>query len=219
MASTSRAPRAEVARSRSRILDVAEPYFAEHGIDASLHRLAELAGVGVATLFRRFPTRDDLVRALYERVFERFDAVMTEVCAEVPPGWDRLERLLRRGVATVLDAPVLPALLERMAAIHPAHRPGERWAEPLRESVSVAIAAGKLRADAAPLDLAVIPYLFSGLAFIAEPTRSVLASRQLDLLLTGLTADAVTHPLGNRAAALRTTSEEFHRAVHGTVDL
>ena len=59
-----RKPRKDVQRNRTHILDVAEQYFAEHGITGSLDAIAKRAGVGPATLYRHFPTREALLAAL-----------------------------------------------------------------------------------------------------------------------------------------------------------
>ena len=53
--------RADAERNRERVLSAARQVFAEQGLDASTNEIARRARVGVATLFRRFPTRDDLV--------------------------------------------------------------------------------------------------------------------------------------------------------------
>ena len=100
MTTRPRAPRREIAESSERILSTAEVFFAEHGIDASLHTLADEAGVGVATLFRRFRGRDELIRALYDRSVARVDALAERVIAEYAPGWDRLRARL---VNTLFD--------------------------------------------------------------------------------------------------------------------
>jgi len=52
---------------------------AEAGVDASLEEIARRAEVGVATLYRNFPTRDDLVRALYDIAFEELASVREEI--------------------------------------------------------------------------------------------------------------------------------------------
>jgi AcrR family transcriptional regulator len=49
--------RADAERNRERVLKAAREVFAEQGLDASTNEIARRAGVGVATLFRRFPTR------------------------------------------------------------------------------------------------------------------------------------------------------------------
>jgi AcrR family transcriptional regulator len=59
-----RRPRVDKQRNRSHILDVAEQYFSEHGINGSLDAIAKRAGIGAGTLYRHFPTRDALLAAL-----------------------------------------------------------------------------------------------------------------------------------------------------------
>ena len=56
--------RADAQRNREHILDVAEEYFAEHGVNGSLDALAKQARVGTGTLYRHFPTREALLAAL-----------------------------------------------------------------------------------------------------------------------------------------------------------
>jgi AcrR family transcriptional regulator len=63
-ATTPRALRADAERNLRRVLDAALEVFAEHGLDAPVTLIAERAEVGVATIFRRFPTKDDLLAAL-----------------------------------------------------------------------------------------------------------------------------------------------------------
>ena len=58
--------RADAERNRGLILEAARAVFAEHGHEAGVAEVAERAGVGVATIFRRFPTKDDLLAALLE---------------------------------------------------------------------------------------------------------------------------------------------------------
>jgi AcrR family transcriptional regulator len=62
--------RADAQRNLERILEAARAVFAEEGLDASVADVAERAGVGTATIFRRFPTKDDLVAAMLERELE-----------------------------------------------------------------------------------------------------------------------------------------------------
>ncbi|MFD0891150.1 helix-turn-helix domain-containing protein, partial [Streptosporangium algeriense] len=58
--------RADAARNRERVTAAARRMFAERGLDVPFEDIARQAGVGVATLYRRFPTREDLVAAAYE---------------------------------------------------------------------------------------------------------------------------------------------------------
>jgi AcrR family transcriptional regulator len=61
---TERALRSDARRNRDHILDVAERHFTEHGVTGSLNEIAKGAGVGPGTLYRHFPSRDDLLAAL-----------------------------------------------------------------------------------------------------------------------------------------------------------
>jgi AcrR family transcriptional regulator len=56
--------RADARRNRERILDAARATFSEHGADAQMDEIARRAGVGVGTLYRHFPTKDQLVGEL-----------------------------------------------------------------------------------------------------------------------------------------------------------
>ena len=62
--STNTHPRADAQRNRDHILEVAERYFADHGVNSSLDAIAKLAGVGAGTLYRHFPNREALLAAL-----------------------------------------------------------------------------------------------------------------------------------------------------------
>lgn len=63
--------RADAQRNRARILDAAEAVFAEHGPRASTEEVARRAGVAIGTVFRHFPTKDDLLAAIMKRLLAR----------------------------------------------------------------------------------------------------------------------------------------------------
>lgn len=66
-APAARRPRADAQRNRERIIEAADAAFREGGLDVSVAEIARRAGVGSGTLFRNFPTKDDLVRAIIEQ--------------------------------------------------------------------------------------------------------------------------------------------------------
>jgi AcrR family transcriptional regulator len=81
----SRRLRADAARNRDAIVAVARDVFAEQGLEASLEAIAARAGVGIATLYRRFPTREKLVAAaLVGKVAEYADAARQALAAPDP---------------------------------------------------------------------------------------------------------------------------------------
>jgi AcrR family transcriptional regulator len=77
--------RADAQRNRERIIDAAREVFAEQGLDASLNEVARRAGVGVATLFRRFPTREDLITATFADPMAEYAALIETALADPDP--------------------------------------------------------------------------------------------------------------------------------------
>lgn len=71
--------RADALRNRTRLLDAARAAFAEHGTDASLEDVARRAGVGIGTLYRHFPHRDDLVEALISGEVDRLGGLSADL--------------------------------------------------------------------------------------------------------------------------------------------
>src|SRR3954466_6907199 len=91
--------RADAARNLELILEAAETAFAEKGHDASVADIAAHAGVGQATIFRRFATKDDLIAAVFERkIVHRLEAA--ESAQRKRRAWDGLTEFM--AVATEL---------------------------------------------------------------------------------------------------------------------
>jgi AcrR family transcriptional regulator len=79
--------------NRQRILTAAREVFAERGLEATLDEVARRAGLGVGTVYRRFPNKQTLVEALFEDAFGRVLA-LTERALENPDAWAGLSELL-----------------------------------------------------------------------------------------------------------------------------
>ncbi len=87
--------RADAARNRAAIVAVAREVFAEQGLEAPLEAIAARAGVGIATLYRRFPSREKLVAAaLTEKVAEYAEAAERALAAGDP--WDGFAGFVQR---------------------------------------------------------------------------------------------------------------------------
>jgi AcrR family transcriptional regulator len=91
-----RPQRADARRNFDALLAAARDAFAEHGAGASLEDIARRAGVGIGTLYRNFPTRQDLFDAVYLGEVEELCVAADEV-ADLPP-WEALATWLRRFV-------------------------------------------------------------------------------------------------------------------------
>jgi AcrR family transcriptional regulator len=77
--------RADAARNRARLLDVATEVFTTRGVDATTPEIARAAGVGVGTLFRHFPTKEALLEAVMVRRLEAIAAQTAQLAAELEP--------------------------------------------------------------------------------------------------------------------------------------
>ena len=78
--------RADAERNRRRIVEAAAEVFGEQGLDAPLEEVARRAGVGIATLYRRYPTREALVVACFKYRLDEYAAALDEALA-APDGW------------------------------------------------------------------------------------------------------------------------------------
>src|SRR5277367_4997304 len=77
--------RIDAQRNRERILEVAKQAFTRSGADTSLDDIAKQAGVGPGTLYRHFPTREELLVAVYRTEMEKLAAAEGKLTATLPP--------------------------------------------------------------------------------------------------------------------------------------
>src|SRR4051794_32283466 len=87
--------RRDAERNRQRILQTAEQVFADRGLDVSLDEIAQQADVGVGTVYRRFPTKEALVEALFVRRLREVVGVGREALADPDP-WRGLVTFIER---------------------------------------------------------------------------------------------------------------------------
>jgi AcrR family transcriptional regulator len=93
--------RADAQRNRDRIVEVAREVFREQGYDASLDLVAKRAGVGAGTLYRHFPTRENLVDAIMQSWVDRVDDAVGKVLVHEGPPRELLLAWLRAYVGLV----------------------------------------------------------------------------------------------------------------------
>jgi AcrR family transcriptional regulator len=82
---TARKPRTDALRNRERILEVAKAAFTRQGANASLDDIAKQAGVGAGTLYRHFPTRDELIEGVYRNEVEKLAAAAARFAETLSP--------------------------------------------------------------------------------------------------------------------------------------
>lgn len=185
-----RPQRADAARNRERLLEVAAEAFSQDGVDASLEGIAKAAGVGVGTLYRHFPTRDALVEAVFRRHVEAVVADADELLATKPAGEALAEWMQRfvgyvaakRGLANHLKS-VLAADSELFTHSH------AQLSSAIDRLVAAAVEAGDIRPDADPAD---VLRVLSGVCLAGDgPGWQEQACRISALLMDGLRFGAV----------------------------
>lgn len=101
--------RADAQRNRELLLTAARDVFVEEGVDAPLEVIARRAGVGIATLYRRFPDRQALMRAVVLDVLVRVTQEARDALGDEPDGFRALARYLHRALDHRIAA-VMPVL-------------------------------------------------------------------------------------------------------------
>ncbi|MCW2527872.1 MAG: transcriptional regulator, TetR family [Pseudonocardiales bacterium] len=145
--------RADAGRNRERILIAAQAVFAERGLDASLEDIARRAGVGIATLYRRFPTRGDLITASFERKMADYTAAV-ERANEGPDAWAGFCRLmLELCEMQSIDAGLKELLTMNLPASPVVEELKERAGRELETLIGRAQEQGRLRVDFVPTDV------------------------------------------------------------------
>ena len=203
-----KALRSDARRNREQLVASAHELFAASGLDVSVEEITRHAGVGMGTLYRHFPTKEDLIDAVLEDAFaDLLDAA--KEAAEAEDAWAGLTSFLERALAEHVGNRGLKDIiamrahgLERTEALRARIRPL------LRRLIERAQEQGSLRADFAPEDL---PLVFWSADRVIEATAGVSPDfwrRYLALLLDGLRTEAATplpHPPLTRAQLNRVT--------------
>ncbi|HEV7979296.1 TetR/AcrR family transcriptional regulator [Amycolatopsis sp.] len=177
--------RADAQINHDRLLDAAALAFAKDGAEASLKAIAQDAGVGIGTLYRRFPTRDRLVEATYRNEVARICAAAPDLLKASPAVealrvWmDQFIDFLatKRGMAEALRAVLVADGELRM-------RTRDLLTDALAALLKAGAAENAIRQDVEPDDVLMG---LGGVALIAgEPAQRDQARRLLDLLVDGL---------------------------------
>ncbi|MEV1169293.1 helix-turn-helix domain-containing protein [Nonomuraea sp. NPDC049784] len=188
-----RRPRADATRNREQLLAVATRLFASAEAEPSMRAIANEAGVGIATLYRHFPTREALVDAVYRDQVSRLTTGARELLTQLDPpaALRRWMDLFGEWIATkngMLDT--LLAMIESGEIAH-AHTRTE-----LLRAIDNILAAGRtsaeLRADVPAEDIAAA--LIGIFTVASPPEHEAMAARLLDLLMDGLRPCACGQP-------------------------
>jgi AcrR family transcriptional regulator len=196
--------RADARRNRDQIIAAARAIFAESGPEVPMEEIARRAGVGVGTLYRRFPDRDALIRAVAVDSFARVLADAKAATAEEPTAWQALVRLLYQSIELQLSVQ-LAMVSQRALVILREDSSIGRLRDDLLTELDVLVRAaqqeGLLRPDVGSGDLALM------FALLLRPLRArtpeltkMSADRCVAIMVDGLRAPPGTQlpgrPLG-----------------------
>jgi AcrR family transcriptional regulator len=183
--------RKDAAENRQRLLQAAAQVFAEQGLDGSVEEVARVAGVGMGTLYRRFPTKEALIYALVREL-------QAEVLADA------------RAALAMADGMGLEAFLHAAAARQASHRGclprlwmhgDDETADTAREIRGViadltrdAAAHGRVRAELTAADVLVVLWSVRGVIESTQPVVPDAWRRHLAVVLAGLRPSSVPLP-------------------------
>jgi AcrR family transcriptional regulator len=187
--------RRDAERNRHRILEAAAEAFAERGLTITMDDIAEHAGVGVGTVYRRFPQKELLIEALFEeRVGEL--VALAEEALEADDPWQGLVDFLERAQALQATNRGLKELVlstahgrERVACVR------ERLGPLAEELVRRAQASGQMRPDVDGSDLPLVQVMLGAIVDVTRDVAPETWRRMLGIIVDGLRAREVRTPL------------------------
>jgi AcrR family transcriptional regulator len=178
-ATLSRPLRSDALKNRERLLAAAGQVFEEKGLEASVADVARLAGVGMGTLYRRFPSKEALIEALVSEVLEATIAMAREAAAR--PDGTGLEHFLQ--ASSAYQAEHLGCLPKLWNTDHHLVRTARRLIAGL---LADAQAHGRVRRDLKSTDISLVLWSIRGVLETTRANAPEAWKRHLDLLVAGM---------------------------------
>jgi AcrR family transcriptional regulator len=151
-----KALRVDAERNRARMITAAREVFADQGLRAPMSEVARRAGVGVATLFRRFPTKADLVTAVFAAKMTAYADAVEDALADPDP-WQGFCTYIERVCAMqAADRGFTDVLTVTFPSAKTFEADRDRAGIGFAELIARAKAAGRLRADFAHQDMVMV---------------------------------------------------------------
>jgi AcrR family transcriptional regulator len=180
--------RADARRNRKRILAAARVQFAEQGLDVHMEQIAHAAAVGVGTVYRHFPAKEDLLQALADERFAWF-AQKARAALDDPDPWLGFCEFMRESGRVTAEDRALSEAMDQLPGLCTASAQKVRLLDLSRELIERAKASGAMRDDFTADD---VPSLMRGLARATASHDSgppaMSWERYLEIMLAGLRA-------------------------------
>jgi AcrR family transcriptional regulator len=178
-----RAMRADARRNREKVLSAARQVMARKGLDAQMEEIARRAGVGVGTVYRHFPTKEDLVEALAGARFERLAELARDALEKEDP-WAAFEEFMRSAAKIQAEDLALSEVLTSRPEMMQRGAEAVGMLDLTAEIMERAQASGELRSDAHPTD---VPMMMCALAGTCRSPK-MDPKRYIAIVIDGLRA-------------------------------
>jgi AcrR family transcriptional regulator len=190
MTTVDRPLRKDAERNRQRILDAATDLFAQRGLGVTLNEIAHHAGVGVGTVYRRFPDKDQLIEGLFEQRIEKIVELADSGLANPDPWTGLVEFVERTCALQAEDRAFKELVLAGPDQLQRVNRIRARMLPRMTGLVTRAQEAGQLRPDVVPQDFPLIQLMIGTIVDCARDVDPALWRRFLSIYMRGLRADA-----------------------------
>jgi AcrR family transcriptional regulator len=192
--------RADARRNLDKIVDAAAEVVAELGVDAPMAAIAKRAGVGVGTLYRRFPDRNALISAVGRHYMDSISQALARATVGNPDAWSAIREFVswvaesgRGALAAALAQLPDNALAESEEVVGEQHR----WAQQLEDLVCRAQSDGVMRPDVRADDIMHLLNVFTCHPDALPAPVAANPVKYLHLMLDGMQTTAATpaaHP-------------------------
>ena len=178
--------RRDAERNRQRILAAAAQVFTDRGLDATLDDVARAAGVGVGTVYRRFPDKEALIAALFRARIDNLVTVAEDACGAADP-WKAVVSYLEYAAAAMAgDAGLRQLMMFGTYDRDQVCYASDRMRPVITRLVQRAQASGDLRGDFEATDVKMIAFMLASLAEYAAAVTPDVWRRYLAMLIDGL---------------------------------
>jgi AcrR family transcriptional regulator len=210
MTPNERTLRSDAERNRRRVLDAAQALFHERGLDVGVAEIAQRAGVGRATLFRNFPTKQDLIAAIViDRMHEA--TAYAHTLLDAPDPGEALFGFLEEIVGPQqLDSRALfDAIADTFLANQGIRAAHAEIVDAIEQLLTRAKEAGAVRSDVGAMDVLMLVKGVCEAASAFASSEPGMVTRQLDLVRAAVSASAANRPLRGRPPTLADIERAF----------
>lgn len=191
--------RSDAERNRKRVIEAARDLFASKGLEATLNDVAHHARLGVGTVYRRFPTKNDLFEAIFEDGINQLTA-LAEAALHHENSWRGLEWfIVQMCEVTATDRGMREIVFSKAYGGDRVDAARERLLPPLSKLVERAQDDGYLRPEVSPTDMPIFSLIAGTVSEYAGHVDADLWRRYLAILLEGVRYRSDQLPLETKA--------------------